>query len=371
VDRDGEGGDVTVERPPTFRRSLVQGFTICPRRTMHEMLLPDQDLAVGNVGHTGNLGWAFHEFMRRYLQTLQEQGEPKMPTQEAVEVMYEVLADLPFTLPFEALDDLRWMVIGFCDIPWPVPLLILAQEKPLTAAVRCADGEVRTVQGTPDIVVGDPPDGIIIIDAKSGRGRPKGPRVEPERGEVVEGRSWLSDTFQGDVYSFLGLLRWLFAERAIFRELHVRSGQIRQATMGRDALEHVERKLSVTLMQLDRAISEGEDSELWRPRPGAHCARQCPVALDCPVPREMRGDGSIETDEQADAAAGALAVLEGVRSTLIGSLKARAVDPRNPLPRVNEDEVAGWKPPVGKGRRFGIWPRADVMGTEGHDEHAA
>jgi hypothetical protein len=164
------------------------------------------DLPLGNVGHTGQLGTAFHEFMRRYLTTLQEQGAEQMPTQEAVEVMYETLMDLKFSLPFAALDELRYLVLGFCRFKWD-PRRIFALEKRLTADIECPDGKTRTLKGQPDILLIDPPDGLIVIDAKSGRGRPKGPRLEPEPLEVVEGREYLSDLFQGDTYSLLGLGR--------------------------------------------------------------------------------------------------------------------------------------------------------------------
>jgi hypothetical protein len=154
--------------------------------------------------------------------------------------------------------------------------------------------------------------------------------------------------------------RYPSVKRVIFREFHLRSGQVRQGVLTREGLEHVERKLAWLMMQLDRAIEEGEDSALWRPRPGAHCARQCPVARSCPIPKEMRGDGAIESVEDANEAAGRLAVLEGERKALLGQLKAHVEDPSHPLPAANEDEVVGWKPPQGRGRRFGLWKKGDL-----------
>jgi hypothetical protein len=84
----------------------------------------------------------------------------------------------------------------------------------------CSDGVTRVLKGQPDILLADPPDGLVVVDLKSGRGRPKGPRVEPEAGEVVEGRQYLSDLFQGDTYSLLALRRYPAAKRVTFRELH-------------------------------------------------------------------------------------------------------------------------------------------------------
>lgn len=353
---------MTLAHPDVYRQSLLRGFTICPRRTKHGLLVGD-DMVTGWVERYGDLGTAFHEFAAEYLRTLYRQGQGQMPTQEAVEVMYEVLGRLPFTLPFEQLDELRWLVLGFCDLLWN-PKRILALEETLTAEIVCPDGEVRTLKGQPDVLLADPPDWLIVADYKSGRGRPRGPRTEPEVGEVVEERKYLSDLFQGDVYSLLALRRYPTAQGVIFRELHLRSGQIRQGRLTREQLEHVERKLAVVMMNLDRAISGGEDSPLWAPRPGSHCTRQCPVVRSCPIPFEQRGDGAISDADDAHNAARRFAVLEGERKALIEQIKAWSEDPSNPLPAVNEDQVAAWKPPTGKGRRFGLWSRADIESSQ-------
>lgn len=342
-----------------YRQSHLRGFTICPRRTKHD-LLAGPDSVRGWVGRAGDLGTAFHEFQFRYLTTLRDAGHVQMPTQEGIEVMYETLAELPFTLPFAQMDELRYLVLGFCDIKWDPRLLKgAAFEEELRADVVCPDGEVRTVKGTPDVLMFDPPEGLLIIDSKSGRGRAKGPRVEPEPGEVVEERKYLSDLFQGDTYSFLGMRRYPSARYVKFKEFHLRSGQVRQGTLSREALEHVERKLAVVMMQLDRAIGEGEDSALWAPRPGSHCARQCPVARSCPIPFEERGDGAISDLDDARLAARRFAVLEGERKALIDQVKAWVEDPSNAIPEANEDQVVGWRPPLGKGRRFGLWSKSD------------
>jgi hypothetical protein len=356
-----EHGSV-MNRPEVYRQSLLRGATICMRRTLHGLKVGD-DLATGWVEHYGDLGTAWHEFQHRYLKTLGEQGEVQMPTQEAIEVLYEVLPSLPFTLPFEAMDELRGMVLKFCEIKWNPRLLKHAEfETELRAEVACPDGEIRTLKGTPDVLMFDPPYSLLVIDGKSGRGKPRGPRVEPEAGEVVEERKYLSDLFQGDTYSYLGMRRYPSVRRVVFREYHVRSGQVRQGTLSREQLEHVERKLAVVMVQVDRAISEGEDS---------HCVRQCPVARSCPIPQEMRGDGALASPEDADAAARRWAVLEGERAALRGQLYAWADDPAHRLPLANETHGVGWKPPMGRGRRFGLWPVADLAETTSESEERA
>ena len=354
-----------LTHPEVYRQSLLNGFTTCPRRTKFG-LLAGEEHTVGWVGHSGDLGTALHAVAREILRTLYRQGEPQMPTQEAIEVLYEVVGQLPFTLPTEALDDLRWLTLAFAGYRWN-PKRILALEEEIRVPIECPDGQWRTLKGQPDILMADPPTGLIVIDLKSGRARPKGPRIEPEQGEIVEGREYLAGMFQGTTYSLLGLHTYPAARRVIFRELHLRSGQVRQMTLGRDELEHVERQLAHTMMQIDRAIGEGPKSELWAPRPGSHCTRRCPVARSCPIPREQRGEGGIATEIQARDAARALAVLEGQRAALISQLKAWVKDPNNPLPMANDHEFAGWNPPLGRGRRFGLW---DVEVLEQPQEEA-
>src|SRR3954454_14652986 len=98
----------------TFRQSLLSSFEQCPRRAMHGMAI-DDDLSVGNVGASADLGSAFHAFAAEYLRTLWRQGEKQMPTQEDIEIMYEALAAGPWVLPANERDDLRSMVLNFAS----------------------------------------------------------------------------------------------------------------------------------------------------------------------------------------------------------------------------------------------------------------
>jgi hypothetical protein len=81
---------MTLTHPDVYRQSLLRAFTVCARRTMHGMKV-DGELALGWVEHYGDLGKALHEVAAEILRTLYRQGEQQMPTQEAIEVMYEVL----------------------------------------------------------------------------------------------------------------------------------------------------------------------------------------------------------------------------------------------------------------------------------------
>jgi hypothetical protein len=366
---------VSIQPLKLYRQSTLRGFTICPRRTMHA-LIAGPDSTRGWVGRTGDLGRAFHEFQFRYLTTLKGSDDQQLSTQEAIEIMYEILAEAPFTLPFEQMDDLRWLVLGYCDIKWDPRMLKGAElEKEIHADVACPDGEVRVFKGTPDVLMFDPPDGLLIIDAKSSKGKPAGPKVAPEPGEVVEARKYLSDLFQGDGYSYLGMRKYPSVQRVTFREYHLRSGQIRQGTLTREDLEHVERKLRVVMMNLDRALGEGEGSPLWEPKPGKHCAKQCPVARSCPIPEEQRGEGGIGSQETADSVARLYAVAKAQYTQSAAQLKAWQ-EAGNAAGRVSESEEVRWGPEPdawsrkGNGRGFGLHAAVGLVDGE-NEERAA
>jgi hypothetical protein len=326
-----------------FRQSLLASYEQCPRRAMLGRAI-DDDLTTGNVGASADLGSAFHAIAAEILRTLWRQDETQMPTQEAVEVMREVLANgadrlnvttgettrTQWVLPAQERDDLRWMVLGFCKYEWQ-PHRIMPDGTDLdpkggrlSADIECPDGETRTITGQPDVILGDPPDGIVVIDFKTGRGKPKAPRNDPDA-ETAIGKQYLSERghFQLDSYGLMGMRRYPSAQRAILRELHLRSGKVREAMLGREELEHVEREIGLHLMLLDQATEQGEGDPLWKPRPGSWCARACPVAASCPIPAEQRGVGALDSDSAADAAAGRYVNVDGLRNTLRDQLKTR------------------------------------------------
>jgi hypothetical protein len=373
----------------SYRQSLLSSYEQCPRRALHGMAI-DDDLTVGNVGASADLGSAFHAFAAEYLRTLWRQNEPNMPTQEAVEIAYEILAHgterlnvatgevhrQKWVLPSDERDDLIWMVLGFCRYEWQ-PRQIMPEGTDLdrdggrlSADIVCPDGVTRTLTGQPDVILADPPDGIVIVDHKSGKGKPKAPRSEPDA-EIATGKQYLSERghFQLDSYGLLGLRKYPQAQRAILRELHLRSGKTREAVLGRDELEHVERQIGLHLMLLDeaRALFEAGESEthaLLRPRPGSWCARKCPVAASCPVPAEQRGVGALDSDEAADAAAGRYVVVDGLRQTLREQLRTYYEEVGRP-PMVGDGTGAFWRPKAnGRGRDFGIWPLEDLPQPE-------
>jgi RecB family exonuclease len=349
----------------SYRQSLLASFEQCPRRAMHGMAI-DDDLSVGNVGASADLGSAFHAFAAEYLRTLWRQGEKQMPTQEAIEIMYEVLAAGPWVLPVNERDDLRSMVLNFASYyEWNARGILPAgtdfdpdPAARLTAEVVCPDGEIRVVTGKPDLIVSDPPDGVVIVDFKTGWAIPRSPRQMPEKGEAIVGKEYLSERghFQLDIYGLLAMRHYPQARRATLRELHLRTGERREASLGRDELEHVEREVGDHLMKLERAETEGhEGHELWRPRPGRQCLRRCPVLASCPIPNEQKGIGALVDEATADTAAERFIVVDGLRQTLRDQIKAYHEETGH-APDVGDGHVMRWKTDPETGRRsFGVW----------------
>ena len=100
-----------IIRPEVFRQSLVAGFLTCPRRTRFALHAGD-DVSTGWVEDTGDLGSALHEVAAAILATLKARDEEKMPHQEAIEVMYETMRASAYVLDFDALEQLRRLVLG-------------------------------------------------------------------------------------------------------------------------------------------------------------------------------------------------------------------------------------------------------------------
>jgi RecB family exonuclease len=348
----------------SYRQSLLANFETCPRRTRFA-LEGREDISAGFVEASAALGSLTHLVYAELLRTLYRTGHEQVPTQEAVEVMYEVMAASDIVLPADERESLRLFTLRFCEWRWEASR-VLALEHRLEAQVVCQDDKTRTLTGAPDVLIADPPDGIIIVDYKSGWAVPKAPRKPPEDGPIT-GKQYLSSRghFQLDCYGLLGLRAYPQAARATLRERHLRSGETREATLYRDDLEHIERELGVQMQKLERAICQGARSKAWKPRSGHHCLRQCPVARSCPIPAEQRGDGHIGSDAQADREAAVFAVLDAQRQQTRSGLKAYW-------------EETGYAPKVGDGREmykpdgksFGMHEPEDLQLAEASAEAA-
>lgn len=374
-----------------YRQSTLAGLETCARRTRFALQAGD-DVTTGWVESTGDLGTVFHAVVAEILRTMWRHDHHLMPTEEAMVICREVYAAGDITLPSEDRRTLSGLVLAFCKFPFNprrIPTMVGPDgiepiiEQRLTLDVVCPDGKTRTLKGQPDLIMFDPPHGLLVADWKSGQGKPPEPRdktkIMHREGmddvEIVKGAEYLSDRghFQLDTYGLLALLGRLddgsrIAEGAHYvtlREIHLRTSKERLATIDRNqAVEHVMPALAAHMQRLDRGIAEGIHSAVWKPRPGKHCVKQCPVARSCPIPREMRGDGAITTQAQADAAARQWMVT-GAQKDQARSQSVAWTEAGNPPGQINEREQLRWGPEAdmwmtkGNGRKFGAWPNPE------------
>lgn len=343
---------MSSDDPLRYRQSRVRSFTECARRT-----ILSAEGATGGVGSSADLGSALHAVVARILATLRQTGETQAPTQEAVEIMYEVMAEGPWVLDLEDQDWLRQMTLAFCDYTF-VPQNILAIERRLAVDITCPDGKVRTFTGTPDAVIREG-NGIMIPDWKSSLAIPRTPR-DIQEGETIRGWEYLSDGghFQGRSYGFLALSEWPGARQATTREINLRwNGAPREATMGRSEMEHVSRQLGLLMQQLDEALEGGEGHELAQPRPHPRqCATRCPVSRSCPIPREQRGLGTLTEMSDATTEAQRWLVIRALDKQMREALKAKHEATKKYIPVV-DNLYLGWHAKSGGGREFAIKER--------------
>jgi hypothetical protein len=314
---------VKLDPLPDYRQSLLVAMGTCPRRTLHSLTLGG-DWATGGIGTAGLLGTAFHAVAAEMLRTLWRTGEQRMNAEDALVLMRDVVARERYVLPFKDQRDLKYLTIGFSHYTWASHRILSGGlEQRLYADVQCPDGVTRRISGQPDLLMSDPPDGILCLDWKSGRGVPPAPRGAADKTYAM-GRQYLSPngTAQLSIYAYLIMANYPSVNRVVLRELHLRTGTTREADMARDEMEDVAHELGDIVMKLDLAIREGSDSDRWYPLPGTHCTRQCPVAKSCPIPVEQRGAGAIEDDDQADSAAAAYVVAKAQYEQLRDALKA-------------------------------------------------
>jgi hypothetical protein len=301
----------------------------------------------------------FVKVNEEYVRTSGSVGEEQIPTQEAIEIMHEVVERSNIVLPLDrdyGMEQLRWQVISFCNHKWPTGVdngpQVFAIEKRMFLEVPCPDGITRIVTGQPDAMVTDPgrEPGMVFLDWKSGMAKPK----EPQDGDLTkeDGKKYLSTQglFQLNTYGAMLLADWPGLHYVILREYHTRWNKMREAKLYREDLEHVMRELGNLLMKVDKALEEGEGSELLRASPGAHC-HYCPGKYKCPVPYDQRGEGSIVDEDMALAYEIKWMRADAVKADADKALKAW-IEAGGRTPPLEDGSIINWQP-TPKSRRFG------------------
>lgn len=304
--------------PLTYRQSRLRSYVQCARRTVLET-----GETAGNVGSAADLGSAFHAIAAEILRTLQRPDtENRIPHEEAVAISREVLDAGPWILAPDDDEWLRQMVLSFIDHPWQ-PSRFMAVEERLSVQLACPDGVLREITGQPDLVIADPPRGAVLVDHKTGMGKPREPREPPPEGQPITGRAYLYEGgfFQLCLYGMLIFHRWPRVQRVTIQEQSWRwMGPPRVETIERGLLEHLEPYFARLAMQLDKGLSG--DKEFRKPRSGAWCARKCPVSRSCPIPAEQRGAGALGDLDTASSEAERWALFGMLRKSFRDALVA-------------------------------------------------
>ncbi len=365
--------DAVLAERPTLRQSLLGAADNCMLGGLFSILHEQ-----GWSSHAQARGIVFHRFAAEVLRTLKREGERQMPTEEGMVILREALAqrDVPpedvVRVPSREQRDLRIDALKFLtDWEWD-PRIVMDVERRLFATVRyeAEDGREieRTLTGQLDVLLADPPDGAIVCDWKTGwYVPPETPEDRPDAdADHLSYRGW----FQQRFYGWLVLRNFPAVQTVTFREVYPRRGEVRNATLRRTDLEHVEHELADLAFQLDRALAGGTDPKtnpLWRPSPGRHCS-WCSKPAACPIEREARGRGAVTDEEAAKRYAAEFVVADRVRKHRAEALKAW-VDVFGPV-EVKSSKgryVMGWKE-TDRGRRFGVYvPEESDRGPEPAD----
>lgn len=207
-------------------------------------------------------------------------------------------------LPSEAVKELRWIVIKWAyESKFDIKNLIdveMREQAPITYVDPDGSTVKRMLTGQLDaLFTNDTDDEFVVLDWKSGWGLP-GPNDVGFDGY-----------FQQRFYAWIVFRKYPSAQKVTLKEIYVRFGETREATVFRSDMEDVEAELSALALRFDRAHHERN----FPPTPGHHC-QFCPRPTACPIFPGARGKGVITNAEMAAQVAREITVAEA-------ALKAR------------------------------------------------
>jgi PD-(D/E)XK nuclease superfamily len=336
---------------PAYRQSILSTMDNCALSTRFDLEGPSYSNAAQARGII------FHRFAAEVLRTLRRTGEVTIPSEEALTILYEVSrqrevppADVVI-VPARERRILRICALSLCSTALDVTRLMAVEERLETVVTYPTPGGTvyRTISGSPDAIIADPPGGAIVLDWKT---EPSAPAPVPTDDEGnPQPPHWTGDHlhvsyggyFQQRAYALLVLRNFPSVERVTLREWYVLPKEGRNATVPREALEHVEHELSVIAETLDRALMEGSASPIWAPSPGLHCG-YCQRPTSCPIPKETRmTEGGITSDAEAARVAALVATLDPVRTESLKALKAYHDATSRPIPVKGAKRRQEWR----------------------------
>lgn len=335
--------------PFVMRQSTLATWSRCTLSALFELEMGER------YSHEMSRGSLAHRALAEIVQTLWRSGESKMPPGEGNVILDEVLAQVGvpsrdvLVIPSEERIHLRKFVTRLCeDWSWDAHR-ILAVERRFDMPIECPDGVVRILTGQPDVLMVGAPDELVVTDAKSGYGPPKTPRTDDPK----DPRAYLTDRghYQLDAYGLLGMYHYPRAQRCTLREIHPLAPEERQersAELRRENMDEVALLIGADLMNLERALTEGKDSEIWKPTPGRQCS-WCVKRSACPRANDERQVGQIENQAQAVELALTLEAVTPRRTEMLDACKAW-VDAHGPI-ELGDERVLGWHVPAGRKQR--------------------
>lgn len=366
-----------LEAPEILRQSSIARFDNCALSFLFELTYPSRNaqrpVPIALMAARGAL---FHRWVAAALTQMRAEGWTEYPVEMGLELLLQVLAqrDVPdddvVHLPMRELKWLRVLVTRWCEGTLRTGFnasRIISIEERLYMKVPVPDGRgglyERVISGQPDVVVADPPDGIIIPDWKSGWAPPA--RLTGDDVAAHEDASSVKDERLSDqgyaqqvIYGALGLANLPAVNHVTLREAYVMAGEYREATVHRWELERVLDVLGGVIAQIDAAIAAGRRSGRWIPTAGTHCGI-CPSPRNCPI---KDWEGIPETVDEAKLLAREWLVSAEVRKDRLPLLKGW-VEAHGPI-EIDHDKgrrEVGWiKNSTGNGRRFAMYEPEDA-----------
>lgn len=298
-----------TRRFPTLRQSFASSFDDCELSALFQIKYEN-----GWSTHPQARGTLFHRYAAEVLRTMREQDTEEIPIGVARELLEEVCYQrgIPardrVRVPLRELPDLEMAAIKFARDNRFTVRNIVAIERRLEAELdvpHWQTGEVyhRKLTGQIDALIARPPDEAVVLDWKDTWMLP------PEHEEDAD-RPGLSyhGYFQQWWYAWLVMRTFPAVQAVVLREFYVRRTKARPARVTRQDLPRIEQRLRYLISALDRALASGQPRNLklrtldehgsWKPSPGKHC-HWCAASPRCPVEELVRGDGGIETPEDA------------------------------------------------------------------------
>jgi hypothetical protein len=355
-----------MKAPDPLRQSSIARFDNCALSMLLEVQQPAaRQQQPGVMAARGTL---FHRWVARAIEQMRAEGWTSYPVEMGLELLLQVLAqrDVPddevMHLPMRELRWLRVLVTRWCEGGEFNAQRVIAVEERWYMKVPVPDGHggmyERTVTGQPDVVIADPPDGIIIVDWKAGWAPPsrlnEEVRADPEKDERLSDQGYAQQV----IYGALGLVNLPAVQRVTLREAYIMHGEFREATILRYQLERVMDILGASISQIDGAFEAGPDSARWLPTAGTHCGI-CPSPRRCPL---YEWEGIPTTDDEAKLLAREWLVAAQVRKDRIPLLKGW-VDAHGPIEidhGKGRREVGWRKNATGEGRSFKLYEPDDA-----------